>query len=80
MGQVLLKRLRDNRLRAISEPMLIGEATEDQCVVCRRWPKALRPAMRAAINSLPLKQPVCVECAVAFWTNIRRKAQRQRPG
>jgi hypothetical protein len=44
----------------------IGEASEDECVICTRWPAALRPAMRNAIDSVPLRKPLCRACAAAF--------------
>jgi hypothetical protein len=51
------------------------------CAICGRWPKALRPAMRPAINVLPLQEPVCAECMKAFWADITTKtrAKGQRP-
>ena len=59
----------------------LGEATEDQCTVCRRWPSALRQPMRSAINSIPLWEPVCAECVKTFWANVDRQAsaKRERP-
>jgi hypothetical protein len=58
----------------------IGEASEDECVLCREWPPALRQVMRSAVYSIP-DDPVCEECVMAFWTNITVKAsaKRQRP-
>jgi hypothetical protein len=55
-------------------------ATEDDCAVCRRWPSALRKAMRTAVNVLPLRETVCEECAVTFFANLMTKGERQRPG
>lgn len=49
------------------------------CAVCGRWPKALRPTMRPAIDQLPLREQVCAKCVAAFWANITTKAKRQRP-
>jgi hypothetical protein len=49
--------------------MKIGEAPEAECAVCGRWPPALRPIMRSAIESLPLRKPLCRACAAAFARN-----------
>ena len=38
----------------------------DECSLCSRWPKSLRPAMRGAIDRVPLKKPVCDECLGVF--------------
>jgi hypothetical protein len=50
------------------------------CAICGRWPFALRSVMRAAINVLLLKEPICAECMKAFWADItiktRAKGQR----
>ena len=40
------------------------------CVICGRWPSALRPAMRCAVNVLPLQEPICGECMKAFGANV----------
>jgi hypothetical protein len=47
---------------------------EDLCSICARWPLALRPVMRTAIDTLPLEmdQEVCDQCLLAFWTNCAR--------
>jgi hypothetical protein len=44
--------------------------SEDDCAVCGRWPPALRPTMRDAIFRVPLHEPVCDDCMVAFVTNV----------
>jgi hypothetical protein len=48
---------------------------DDGCVICRDWPSAIRPSMRIAIDSLPLKKAehICDECLEAFWDNCCAK-------
>jgi hypothetical protein len=43
--------------------------SEDNCVVCGRWPWALRPSMRRSIDTLPLQEveQICDQCLLAFW-------------
>jgi hypothetical protein len=60
---------RSMRNAGIGTTVRIGEATEAECVFCGRWPSALRPVMRNAIDRLPLKKPVCEACVVVFWRN-----------
>ena len=57
---------RDGRGRAMG----IGDATEDQCAVCGRWPRALRPVMREIIEQVPLREPTCEPCIVALCVNF----------
>jgi hypothetical protein len=47
----------------------IGKAREAECAVCGAWPSALRPAMRNAIHTLPVKKPTCKACVVAWARN-----------
>jgi hypothetical protein len=49
--------------------MEIDDAREAECVVCGEWPAALRPAMRNAIDSVPLRKPLCEACVEAFAHN-----------
>ena len=52
--------------------------TEDECAICQRWPGALRPIMRQAIFTIPLKQPVCDGCLMAFWINVFEVCEERR--
>lgn len=59
---------------------------EDECVVCRGWPALLRPAMRIAVDAIPMTgfetvkseggpvPPICDECLLAFWSGLRGAA------
>ena len=51
---------------------------EDQCVICQRWPATLRPIMRDAVFTIPLKQPVCDGCLMAFWINVYGACEERR--
>jgi hypothetical protein len=44
-------------------------APDDLCVICARWPAALREAMRFAILELPMDDPVCDLCLEALAEN-----------
>ena len=46
--------------------------SEDDCVLCSKWPAKDRWGLREMINSMPLgdDEPVCDECQMAFWKNI----------
>jgi|HubBroStandDraft_6_1064221.scaffolds.fasta_scaffold1225161_1 hypothetical protein len=51
----------------------------DECVVCRGWPALLRPAMRIAVDAIPMTvksevPPICDECLLAFWSGLRGAA------
>jgi hypothetical protein len=45
-------------------------ATEADCAVCGQWHPAIRLAMRDLIDRIRLREPICDECLMAFWTNI----------
>ena len=45
----------------------LGQSAKVECIVCGRWPTALRPVMRSAIDAIPLRQDVCDECVKAWW-------------
>ena len=55
-----------------AEALTDNDVREDDCALCARWPSGLRPAMREAIDSVPLAKPVCDRCEEAFWTNVVR--------
>jgi hypothetical protein len=64
----------------------MSNQAEDVCAVCARWPPALRPTMRQAIDNIPLKQPACDDCVIAFWDKFwtdavarRKEAKQLRP-
>jgi hypothetical protein len=43
---------------------------EEECVLCSHmWPSE-REAFRANLDGVPLKEPVCDRCMVAFWRNL----------
>ena len=48
------------------------DVREEDCALCARWPAGLRPAMREAIDSVPLAKAVCDACQEAFWANVVR--------
>ena len=55
------------------------DVREEDCALCAQWPAGLRPAMREAIDSVPLSKPVCDRCEEAFWVNVVR-LQVERSG
>ena len=52
-------------------PPLTILAEGDDCAICGPWPPALRAGMRTAITAVPLRQPICEQCLVAWWGNVR---------
>lgn len=44
--------------------------SEDDCVVCGRWPARFRQALRQSIHEVPSPGPVCEEC----WSVVCAKA------
>jgi hypothetical protein len=58
--------------------------SDDDCAICAKWPPALWPAMRQAIDRVTMKGWVCDDCVVAFWDNVwvdvmaRRKEEKDR--
>jgi hypothetical protein len=44
--------------------------SEEQCTLCAGiWPSE-RAAFRANLETIPLREPVCNACMMAFWRNI----------
>jgi hypothetical protein len=44
--------------------------SEGQCTLCSRmWPSE-REAFRAGLDTLPIDEPVCNACLMAFWRNM----------
>jgi len=43
---------------------------QDRCAVCARWPAADREGMRMLVDSIPLREPVCEDCVMAFWRTL----------
>jgi hypothetical protein len=44
--------------------------SEADCEVCQDWPAADRETMRIMIDRIPLHDPVCAECQMAFWAKL----------
>ena len=44
--------------------------SEDQCTVCSAVPPTERHSMRKELDIIPLRQPICDACLVAFWRNM----------
>ena len=45
-------------------------ASEAQCPVCSKWPPQERKSKRQELDEIPLREPICVRCFVAFWKNM----------
>jgi hypothetical protein len=44
--------------------------SEDDCIICSKWPERDRWALREMLDALPLDdEPVCDECLMVFWKN-----------
>jgi len=43
---------------------------EDDCSLCGRWSASERRGFRKNLDMLPLEQPVCDRCLVAFCRNV----------
>lgn len=43
---------------------------EDQCALCSGIWASEREAFRANLDKIPLREPVCNGCLMAFWRNI----------
>ena len=66
--------------------------SEAECTLCSGLTPDQRIAMRAALLRIPLFEPVCPECTLAFWENaivnnpqteeerLRRRAELARFG
>jgi hypothetical protein len=45
--------------------------SEDDCIICGKWPEKDRWALREMIDGLPLDDgPICDECLIAFWRAV----------
>jgi hypothetical protein len=49
---------------------------EADCVICRDLDPAQRSTMRADLLLIPLREPVCDSCTLAFWTNLQANAPK----
>jgi hypothetical protein len=45
-------------------------ADEKDCLLCGEIPASERDAFRASLDKLPLDEPVCDECLMAWWRNL----------
>jgi hypothetical protein len=45
-------------------------ADEKECLLCGEIPAGERDAFRASLDKLPLDEPVCDECLMAWWRNL----------
>jgi len=53
---------------------------DEPCAVCASWPPSAREGMRDVIDRLPLREPLCEACVVAFWNNcVARAEQEEEP-
>jgi len=53
---------------------------EGQCPLCSSLPPSERPAFRASLDTIPLKEAICDACEMAFWGNLpRTPSKRRRP-
>ena len=43
---------------------------EADCPVCSKWLQGDRRSKRELLDQIPLAEPICVRCAVAFYQNI----------
>jgi hypothetical protein len=43
---------------------------EEHCQLCSRVEPSEREAFRACLDMLPLKEPICEACLIAFWRNL----------
>jgi hypothetical protein len=60
-------RSKETKLAFMGAPELA--TCEDECVVCREWPAALRPTMRFGLLSIPFTG-MCEACFRAWWRNL----------
>lgn len=54
----------------------IEHVTEADCVLCRDLDPGQRLAMRSDLIVIPLREPVCDWCTLAFWANILANAPK----
>jgi hypothetical protein len=43
---------------------------EKDCLVCGEIAPNERDAFRASLDTLPMKEPICIFCEIAFWRNL----------
>jgi hypothetical protein len=51
-------------------PMATEFVSEAECPVCSKWPSQDRRSKREELDEIPLGQPICARCFVAFWKNM----------
>jgi hypothetical protein len=44
--------------------------SEEDCAVCGQWPAGDREGVRMLIDRIPLREPVCEECLMAFGRSL----------
>jgi hypothetical protein len=49
---------------------------EANCALCRDLDPAQRAAMRSDLIVIPLREPVCDQCTLAFWANLLANAPK----
>jgi hypothetical protein len=49
---------------------MVDRVDEEHCLLCSRVPPSEREAFRISLDTLPLDEPVCDECLMAFWRNL----------
>jgi hypothetical protein len=47
---------------------MTDDVSEDDCLVCGKWPERDRWALREMIDTVPL-DGVCAACDMAWWRN-----------
>jgi hypothetical protein len=79
LREVLLRMQAEVRARegALTKPEGEG-GTETECAVCGHWPPDLRPAMRSAIEMIPLRATVCDDCLKVFWDTLPKGPRLER--
>ena len=45
-------------------------ADKKDCLLCGEISPSERDAFRASLDRMPLKEPVCDACLMAFWRNL----------
>jgi hypothetical protein len=43
--------------------------TEADCPVCSAWPDNAKDKRRSELERVPLRDPICIACFVAFWSD-----------
>jgi hypothetical protein len=55
--------------------------SEDDCIICGKWPEKDRWALREMTDSLRLQEEtVCDECLLSFWRGIAEQPEPDSPG